>query len=245
MMLSEAKVLVVGAGGLGCPASLALALGGVRRLTFIDDDRVEESNLHRQLWHRTSDLGRLKAESAADRLNAAFPEVKATARVLRLDPKNGPELFKAHDLVVDGTDGIETKFLLSDLAVLTGVPLIYGGVLRFDGQAMVIAKPGPCLRCLFEVPPPADAVPTCAQAGVLGSVAGVIGALQAQLALALLTGAHPAGDPALLHTFDGETLRSRTVKVRRSPECASCGPAGRPDLLILHATGEDARCQLP
>lgn len=231
MSVAEAKVLVVGAGGLGCPASLALALGGVRAITFIDSDQVDDSNLHRQLWHRTDDRGRLKVESAADRLRAAFPEVSVRTITGRVEPANAEALFRQHDLVLDGTDGIETKFLLSDVAVLTGVPLIYGGVLRFEGQAMAIAPGGPCLRCLFETPPPADAVPTCAQAGVLGSVAGMIGGVQAMLALRLLDGERPAG-VAPLHTFDGETLRGRKVNVRRSSDCPACGANGRPEIFL-------------
>ncbi len=136
--------------------------------------------------------------------------------------------------MIDGTDGIATKFLLSDAAVLSGVPLIYGGVLRWEGQAMAIRRGGPCLRCLFDGPPPEDAVPTCAQAGVLGSVAGVIGGIQAALALAVLDGA-PVADPATLEVFDGSTLRGRQVRVRRAPDCPACGPGRSPTLASLGA----------
>jgi molybdopterin-synthase adenylyltransferase len=238
--LSEARVLVVGAGGLGCPASLALAHAGVGHLTLVDPDRVDVTNLHRQLWHRTSDVGRLKAASAAAGLTRAFPELSLEALCERVDAGNAEALFRAHDVVVDATDGTATKFFLSDVAVLTGVPLVYGGVLRMQGQVLRIDPDGPCLRCLYEAPPPPDAVPTCAQAGVLGSLAGLVGALQALLALERLSGtAGTARGEALLHLVDGEALSGRTVRVRRSPDCASCAPGRMPTL----ASGEEApRC---
>jgi len=212
------KVLVVGLGGLGCPASLELARAGCA-LTLIDPDVVELSNLHRQPWHRDADVGRPKVESAAEKLRAAFPRLSVEALARRLDERNARELFERHDAVVDGTDGIAVKFLLSDTAVQTGRPLAWGGVLRLEGQAMRIRPGGPCLRCLFETPP-ADA-PTCAQAGVLGSVAGVIGALQARLLLA------PPEDPGVahLHVFDGLSLSMRRLKVRRAKDCSACGGA--------------------
>ncbi|WP_224370032.1 HesA/MoeB/ThiF family protein [Hyalangium versicolor] len=238
--LSEARVLVVGAGGLGCPASLALAHAGVGHLTVADPDRVDVTNLHRQLWHRTSDVGRLKAESAAAGLSRAFPELNAEALAERVDADNAEALFRAHDVVIDATDGTATKFFLSDVAVVTGVPLIYGGVLRMQGQALRIDPGGPCLRCLYEAPPPPDAVPTCAQAGVLGSMAGLVGALQAMLALERLSGllGPPRGE-AVLHVIDGATLSSRTVRVERAPDCPSCAPGRVPSLV---APEEAARC---
>lgn len=217
--LSQKKVLVIGAGGLGCPVSLALAKGGVGAITFVDPDVVDVTNLHRQPWHRTSDVGRLKAESAAESLRAAFPQVTTRALPVRVTHENAETLFLEHDLVIDATDGVKTKFLLSDAAVLTGVPLIYGGVLRMSGQVMAITRDGPCLRCLFEAPPPPDAVPTCAQAGVLGAMAGFIGALQALLARDVLLGKRV---PPLLRSFDGATLRMREVKVDKQRDCATC-----------------------
>ncbi len=239
-LLSDARVLVVGAGGLGCPASLALAHAGVGHLTLVDPDRVDVTNLHRQLWHREADVGRPKVESAVAGLRRAFPELSTEALGERVDPDNAEGLFRAHDLVIDATDGTATKFLLSDAAVLTGVPLVYGGVLRMQGQAMRIDPGGPCLRCLYEAPPPPDAVPTCAQAGVLGSMAGLIGALQAMLAVELLSGtARPERGAATLHVLDGATLQGRTVRVRQEPDCAGCGAGRTP---VLTGVEEAGRC---
>ncbi len=195
------RVLIVGAGGLGCPA--ALALSGRADLTIADHDVVELSNLHRQVLYTRDDLGKPKAELAAARVSAKGLRLKVTA-------ENAAALFREHDLVIDGTDGGPTKLMLSDTAVQTGVPLVYGGVLKSHGQAMLIAPPGPCLRCLFD-----ESIegPTCAQAGVLGTVAGVIGVRQAELALTREAG---------LHVFDGEKLSWRTVPVKRTADCPVC-----------------------
>lgn len=212
------RVLIVGVGGLGCPASLALARAGVPSLSLIDPDLVELTNLHRQPWHHTADLGRPKVHSAAQKLQRAFPAVRVRPLQDRLTPTNAVELFQAHELVVDATDGVETKFLLSDTAVRTGTPLIYAGVLRFEGLAMRIEKGGPCLRCLFENPP--DDAPTCAQAGVLGSMAGLMGGLQASLAL---QGPAPRPGEAMLQVVDGRDFTFRAVKVRKRSDCAACG----------------------
>jgi adenylyltransferase/sulfurtransferase len=234
----SARVLVVGAGGLGCPASLALAQAGVGHLTLVDPDRVDVTNLHRQLWHRTSDVGRPKVESAADGLRRAFPALRVEAVAERVDDRNAASLFQAHDAVVDATDGTATKLFLSDVAVATGVPLVYGGVLRMQGQAMRVEPGGPCLRCVYEEPPSPDAVPTCAQAGVLGSMAGLVGAVQALLVLERLEGTAPAASgEAILHVLDGATLRGRQVRVRRAPDCEGCA---RPRPPVF--TEEIARC---
>ncbi len=211
------RVLIVGVGGLGCPASLALARAGVPELTLIDPDRVELTNLHRQPWHHTADLGKPKVQSAAARLGGAFPSLRLTPLQERLTEANAEPLFRAHDLVIDATDGVETKFLLSDTSVRTGTPLIYAGVLRFEGLAMRIEPGGPCLRCLFENPP--EDAPTCAQAGVLGSMAGVMGGLQASLAL---QGPATRAGEAMLQVVDGRSLTFRAVKVRRRADCAAC-----------------------
>jgi adenylyltransferase/sulfurtransferase len=197
------RALIVGVGGLGCPAALALAQKGVH-LTLADHDVVELSNLHRQVLYTDADIGKPKAELAASRLP------NATALTLKVTAENAAELFTQHDVVIDGTDGGSTKLMLSDIAVRTGVPLVYGGVLKMSGQAMVIRPGGPCLRCLFD---DATQGPSCAQAGVLGTVAGIIGARQAKLAL----------EPdSLLHVFDGEKLSWRDVKVSRANDCPTC-----------------------
>lgn len=212
-MVIPRQVLIVGVGGLGCPASLALARAGVRQLTLINPDVVELTNLHRQPWHHTADVGKPKVQSAAAKLERAFPSVQVTALQQRVDARNAEALFRAHELVIDATDGVDTKFLLSDTAVRTGTPLIYGGVLRFEGLAMRIERQGPCLRCLFESAP--DDAPTCAQAGVLGSMAGLIGGLQAELAL---RPSSIAGE-TMLQVVDGRGLTFRSVKVRKRAEC--------------------------
>ncbi|XXF75045.1 HesA/MoeB/ThiF family protein [Myxococcaceae bacterium GXIMD 01537] len=236
--LSEARVLVVGAGGLGCPVAQGLAHAGVGLLTLVDPDRVDVTNLHRQLWHRAADVGRLKVESAADGLRRAFPDVRTETLAERVDAASAEGLFRSHDLVVDATDGTGTKFLLSDAAVLTGVPLVYGGALKLQGQAMRVDPGGPCLRCLYGAPPPADSVPTCAQAGVLGSLVGLVGAVQAMLAVELLSGAaRPEPGVGLLHLLDGASLQGRTVRVRREPECPACGEGRTPTLMDPEEAG--------
>lgn len=229
------RVLIVGVGGLGCPASLALARAGVRHLELMDGDVVDVTNLHRQPWHHLADVGRFKVESAAEKLRRAFPGLEVTTHARRLTADEAVARFRAVDLVVDGTDGVETKFLLSDAAVLSGTPLVYGGVLRFEGLAMRIDPGGPCLRCLFEAPP--DDVPTCAQAGVLGAMAGVVGGLQAQLAVTPPTG--PGVSP--LHVVDGHAFSFRVVRVRRRADCVACGDGAKPVL----REPEDASCPTP
>jgi adenylyltransferase/sulfurtransferase len=219
----------MGLGGLGCPAAVALARAGVQRMTLVDPDRVELSNLHRQLLHRTSSLGRFKVDSAAEALQRAFPQLSLTVLPVRVGATNAERLFQAHDVVLDATDGIDVKLLLSDVAVRTGTPLVHAGVLRTSGMALLIRPHGPCLRCLFREAPDEDAAPTCARAGVLGSVAGVMGALQAALAIRALqrAGSFPRGASAeTLHRFDAEALAYREVRLERDPECPSCSRAG-------------------
>jgi molybdopterin/thiamine biosynthesis adenylyltransferase len=221
--LHQARVLVVGAGGLGCPATLQLARAGVGALTLCDPDRVEPSNLHRQLWHGPGDVGRPKVVSAAEKLARVFPRVAVTPLQLRVDAAQAPSLFADHALVVDATDGVEGKFVLADAAWLARVPLVHGGVLRMQGQAMLLSPGGPCLRCLFEGPPALDEVPTCAQAGVLGTLAGIVGAMQAGLALDYLGGQRAPAGEAELRVFDGAAFRGRKVRVRRRADCGFCG----------------------
>lgn len=211
------NVLIVGVGGLGCPAALALA-PHARRLTLADPDVVDPSNLHRQLLHHPADVGRPKVESAAEKLRHLFPDLSVVGVRQAVTAANADALFGLHDVVIDGTDGADTKFTLSDAAVRTQVPLIYGGVLRFSGQAMRIEKNGPCLRCLFDGPP-ADA-PTCAQAGVLGTMAGVVGGLQAELART----PNPTPGEATLTAIDGLTLKTRAVRVRKAADCSCAKP---------------------
>jgi adenylyltransferase/sulfurtransferase len=216
--LAQSRVLIVGAGGLGSPASLALAMAGVRRITIMDPDRVDPTNLHRQLWQRTHDVGRSKVQCAAEGLRRAFPHIEVTALQERVTAQNAEALFREHSLVLDGVDDWRAKLMLSDTAVRTDVPLIYGGVLRLSGQAMRVTRAGVCLRCLFEEP---QELPTCAQAGVLGSIAGAVGAMQALLAIEVLQGSDDTkeSNQGQLRILDGESLRQRIVEVRRAKDC--------------------------
>src|SRR6187397_1152148 len=188
--LKAARVLCLGAGGLGSPAALYLAAAGVGTIGLVDDDRVALSNLHRQLLHGTNDVGRPKTESARDRLQAANPEVAVRLYPCRFESSNAEEILRDYDLIVDGTDNFATRYLSNDVAVFSRKPNVYGSIFRFDGQTTVFAPHlgGPCYRCLFPEPPPPEAIPSCAEAGVLGVVPGLIGIIQAMEAIKLITG---------------------------------------------------------
>ena len=221
--LRRASVLIVGVGALGCAAAEALAAAGVGRLGLVDPDTVERSNLHRQLLHRTADVGRPKVESAAEKLAARYETVALAPVMVRLDDSNADVLLSGHDCVVDATDGVATKFVVNDAAVRCGRPLVHGGIVRFLGQLMTIL-PGrsACYRCLFGAPPEASDVPSCQEAGVLGSLAGTIGLLQAAEAIRYLTGIGTLLTDRLL-TYDALAGRWRQVRLRRNPACTACG----------------------
>jgi adenylyltransferase/sulfurtransferase len=221
--LMEARVLLVGAGGLGSPAALYLAAAGVGTLGIADPDLVELSNLQRQLLHGISHLGRRKTESARERLWELNPNVEVVAHPVRLTSANALEIMEGYDLVVDGSDNFPTRYLVNDACVLAGKPWVYGAVDRWQGQVSVfVAAGGPCYRCLFREPPPPGLVPTCAQAGVLGAVPGVIGTLQALAALKLILG---VGEPLAgrLLVFDALALAFREMPLRRDAACPVCG----------------------
>jgi len=209
-------------GGLGCPAAVALAGAGRCRLTLVDGDVVETSNLHRQPLYAPEDIGRPKVEVARERLGRTFPGVEIETWVKRVGPDDVEALLSAHTLALDGTDSVGAKFLLSDAVAMTGTPLVSGGVVQWGGQAMRIDPGGACLRCLYGTAPRDEDVPTCARAGVLGSLAGVLGALQASLAL----GSPSPSGRSTLHVVDGRSLRFRTLTVRRVPGCPGCGARG-------------------
>jgi len=211
--------VIIGMGGLGCPAAVALAGAGARRLTLVDGDVVETSNLHRQPLYGPDDVGRCKVEVARERLARAYPGLEIETWVKRVGPGEVQSLLSRHALAIDGTDSVEAKFQLSDAVARTGTPLVSGGVVQWGGQAMRIDPGGACLRCLYGTAPREDEVPTCAQAGVLGSLAGVLGALQASLALGPPS---PAGR-STLHVVDGRSLRFRTLTVHRVAGCPGCG----------------------
>ncbi len=222
--LKEGRVLCLGAGGLGSPAAMYLAAAGVGTVGLVDDDVVELSNLQRQLLHDTADVGRAKVDSAQDRLLELNPLVKVERHRERFTAANAVDLVAAYDVVIDGSDNFATRYLASDAAVFASRPNVYGSVFRFEGQASVFAPHlgGPCYRCLFPEPPPPGSVPSCAEAGVLGVMPGLIGTIQALEAIKLLLG---AGDPLLgrLVHFDGLKMRLREFSVRRDPECPVCG----------------------
>ena len=211
--------VIIGMGGLGCPAAVALAQAGVRRLTLVDGDVVEQSNLHRQPLFGPEDVGRPKVEVAQERLARAFPGLELETLRRRVGADDVVPLLARHALAIDGTDSVAAKFLLSDAVAKVGTPLVSGGVVQWGGQAMRIDPGGACLRCLYGTAPREDEVPTCARAGVLGSLAGVLGALQASLAL----GPPSAEGLSTLHVVDGRSLRFRTLTVRRAPGCPGCG----------------------
>jgi adenylyltransferase/sulfurtransferase len=228
--LRDASILVVGVGALGSAAAEALADAGIGRLTLIDPDVVERSNLHRQLLHRTADLGLPKVDSAAAKLVARHPSLSLTLLRARLDATTVDGVLPGHDCVIDATDGIETKFFVNDAAVRLGVTLVHGGILRFLGQLMtIVPRRSACYRCLFGAPPPASDVPSCQEAGVLGSLAGTIGVLQAAEAVRIVTGVGALVDRLL--TYDALSGRWRHVRVRRNPTCPACGtPAATPSI---------------
>ena len=213
---------MVGVGGLGCPAATSLARAGVRRITLADPDRVELHNLHRQPLHRTGDVGRLKVESGRERLLERYPGLAVEARPVPVSPANATAWFREHQLVIDATDDPATKLLLSDVAVATGVPLVYAGAVRAHGQVMAVLPGGPCLRCLFEDPPAEGA--TCAQAGVWGAAVGVVGARQGLEGASVLRG---SAIPGSLWRFDADRLLSREIAVHRAPDCPACSEQGR------------------
>jgi sulfur-carrier protein adenylyltransferase/sulfurtransferase len=221
--LKNARVLCVGAGGLGSPALLYLAAAGVGTLGVIDFDVVDESNLQRQIIHGQSDVGRPKAESARDSITEINPYVHVVLHEEQLTSDNAMEIFAGYDLIVDGTDNFSTRYLVNDACVLLGKPYVWGSIYRFDGQASVFwAEHGPCYRCLYPEPPPPGMVPSCAEGGVLGVLCASIGSIQVNEAIKLITG---VGEPLAgrLMIYDALEMSYRTVRVRKDPECAVCG----------------------
>jgi len=221
--LKAARVLCIGAGGLGSPAALYLAAAGVGRLGLVDFDVVDFSNLHRQVLHGTPDVGRSKLQSAKDRLTAINPEIQIDTFETSLTSKNALDLFRDFDVILDGTDNFPTRYLVNDACVLLGKPNAYGSIFRFEGQASVFAFPGgPCYRCLYPEPPPPGLVPSCAEGGVLGVLPGVIGTIQATETIKLILG---TGQPLVgrLLLYDAFNMRFRELKLRRDPACPVCG----------------------
>jgi sulfur-carrier protein adenylyltransferase/sulfurtransferase len=223
LKLKQAKVLLVGAGGLGAPLGLYLAAAGVGRIGIVDFDVVDFTNLQRQVIHGTSDVGRKKLDSAADSMREINPHVRIDKFEVALTSENALDILKDYDLVIDGTDNFPTRYLVNDACVLLKKPNVYGSIFRFEGQATVFAyEGGPCYRCLYPEPPPPGLVPSCAEGGVLGILPGTIGLIQATEAVKLILG---IGEPLVgrLLLYDALGMRFRELKLRRNPECPVCG----------------------
>ena len=222
-VIKSAKVLCVGAGGLGSPAAMYLAAAGVGTIGIVDFDLVDLSNLQRQLLHTTGDVGRPKVESARERLTAINPEVRVATHAVALSSSNALDLIARYDVIIDGTDNFPTRYLVNDACVLTRRPYVYGSVFRFEGQVSIFATAeGPCYRCLYPEPPPAGLVPSCAEGGVLGVLPGIIGTIQATEALKWIL---KAGDSLAgrLLILDALAMKFHEVRVRRDPDCPVCG----------------------
>ena len=244
--LLESKVLLLGAGGLGSPAGLYLAAAGVGTLGIVDMDVVDASNLQRQILHNIDRIGDRKVDSAKKTLTALNPDVNVVTYDTRLGADNVVNIISDYDLVIDGTDNFPTRYLLNDASVLTGIPVVHGSIFRFEGQVTVFAPgSGPCYRCLLPEPPPPELAPSCAEAGVLGVLPGIIGSIQALEAIKVLL---DLGDPLIgrLLAYDALEEAFRTFNVRRDPACATCGPEAAPiviaeydDLCLPHAVLAD------
>jgi molybdopterin/thiamine biosynthesis adenylyltransferase/rhodanese-related sulfurtransferase len=221
--LLDSKVLLIGAGGLGCPLALYLAAAGVGCIGLVDDDVVDASNLQRQILYSTVDIGRPKVEVARERILALNPDVRVQLHRVRLDSSNAMQLFESYDVIVDGTDNFPTRYLSNDACVLLGKPNVYGSISRFEGQATVFdARTGPCYRCLYPAPPPPGAAPSCEEGGVLGVLPGMIAMLQATETVKLLAGIGSSLVGRLL-LYDALSLEFSEFKLRKDPKCPVCG----------------------
>ncbi len=239
--LRNAKVLLVGAGGLGAPTALYLAAAGVGEIGLVDFDTVDASNLQRQVLYSTTDVGRPKLAAARDRLEGLNPGVRVVPYEERLSAANAMEVMRPYDVVVDGTDNFPTRYLVNDACVLLGKPNVYGSIYRFEGQASVFdARRGPCYRCLYPEPPPPDLVPSCAEAGVLGVLPGLIGVLQATETVKLILG---VGEPLIgrLLLYDALAMTFRELALKKNPNCVLCSPHATQTGLIDYA----AFCGIP
>ena len=220
--LLQSKALIVGAGGLGSPSAIYLALAGVGTIGIVDFDVVEISNLQRQILHHTADIGRPKLQSARDSLKAYNPDVNVVLHEARLESHNAREIIGQYDLVINGADNFATRYLVNDACYLEGKPLVDGSILIFDGQATVFIPGEGCYRCLFPSPPPPGMVPNCAEAGVLGALTGLVGSIQATEALKLILGIGESLSSRLL-LIDALSMSFREVKLKRNPSCPLCG----------------------
>jgi adenylyltransferase/sulfurtransferase len=223
LRLKQAKVLLIGTGGLGAPLGLYLAAAGVGHLGLVDFDAVDFTNLQRQVTFGTKDVGRPKLEAAAERLRDLNPEIEITSHEAKLSSENALDILRGYDIIVDGTDNFPTRYLVNDACVLLGKPNVYGSIFRFEGQATVFAlKDGPCYRCLYPEPPPPGLVPSCAEGGVLGVLPGIVGSIQANETIKLILGKGESLKGRLL-VFDALKMRFRELRLRKNPDCPVCG----------------------
>jgi molybdopterin/thiamine biosynthesis adenylyltransferase len=224
--LRQSRVLVIGAGGLGSPAALYLAAAGIGTLGIVDPDKVELSNLQRQILHATEDIGRQKVASAQATLNRLNPDVEVKIYSTRFDDDNAVELAAGHDFIVDGSDNFDTKFLVNDVAIRLGIAFSHAGIVRLQGQTMtVIPGKSACYRCLFQTPPPPEEILNCQQSGVLGAVAGTLGTIQATEAIKYLAGFEEGLITDRLLVYDAKVMKFHSVAVEKDPKCAACGAA--------------------
>lgn len=231
--LRQARALIIGAGGLGSPAAFYLAAAGVGTLGLVDGDRVELSNLQRQILHFTSDIGRQKVESGKEKLNRLNPEVEIRTYPVRFQEENAAEIVAPYDFIIDGSDNFATKFLVNDIAVDLRKPFSHAGIMRFQGQTMtVIPGKSACYRCLFKDPPAPGEILNCQQAGILGAIAGTIGSIQATEAIKYFVGMEEELLVDRLLTYDAKTIKFRTIEVRRNPQCSACGEKGTGELKL-------------
>lgn len=222
--LRQSRVLVIGAGGLGSPAAFYLAAAGIGTLGIIDPDKVELSNLQRQILHSTADIGRHKVESAKTKLNDLNPDVEIKMYPARFDADNASEIAAEYNFIVDGSDNFDTKFLVNDVAIQLGIAFSHAGIVRLQGQTMtVLPRKSACYRCLFEVPPPPEEILNCQQSGILGAVAGTLGTIQATEAIKYLAGFEEGLLTDRLLTYDAKGMKFHTIDISRNPQCAACG----------------------
>ena len=239
--LAQAKIFVVGAGGLGSPVALYLAAAGIGTIGLIDSDIVDISNLQRQVLHHTPDVGRSKVQSAKDKIEALNPDVNVETYETRFGQENAIDLIKPYDIVIDGVDNFPAKFLINDACYFSKKPLIHGGILRFEGRVFsIIPGQSACYRCIFKQPPPAGLVPSCQEAGIIGAVAGIIGTIQATEAIKIVLG---IGQPLTnrILDFDAQKTTFREIKTKRNPKCILCGENPEITKLFEH---EQEVCQL-
>ena len=239
--LAQAKVFVIGAGGLGSPVALYLAAAGIGTIGLIDSDVVDLSNLQRQVLHYTPDVGRSKVLSAKEKIQALNPDILVKTFEDRFQAKNALEYLKPYDVVIDGVDNFPAKFLINDACYFAEKPLVHGGILRFEGRVFsILPKRSACYRCIFKQPPPAGLVPSCQEAGIIGVVAGIIGTIQATEAIKLILGiGKPLTDRLL--DFDAKDTKFREIQTKRNPRCPLCG--GNPEITKLFEHEQEA-CQL-